>query len=70
MDNHKYDQIINLPRHVSSKHPPMPLSKRAAQFSPYAALVGHHEQIRQSENLSNQSQARLRQSQIIPENDQ
>lgn len=37
----KYDDIINLPRPVSSKHPPMPMSDRAAQFSPFAALTGY-----------------------------
>lgn len=40
-DTHKYDDIIDLPHHVSSKHPQMPLEDRAAQFSPFAALVGY-----------------------------
>ena len=35
-----YSDIIDLPRHVSSRHVPMPLEKRAAQFSPFAALTG------------------------------
>ena len=37
----KYDDIINLPRHISKKHNPMPIIDRAAQFSPFAALTGH-----------------------------
>ena len=41
----KYDDIINLPRPVSSKHPPMPISDRAAQFSPFAALTGYDEAV-------------------------
>lgn len=41
----KYDDIINLPRPVSSKHPPMPMSDRAAQFSPFAALTGYDEAV-------------------------
>lgn len=69
-DTQKYHQILNLPRHISPKHPPMPLNKRAAQFSPYAALVGHQEQVRQTENMINHSQEKLRKSQIILENDQ
>ena len=36
----QYDDLINLPRPVSKKHPPMPMSKRAAQFLPFAALTG------------------------------
>lgn len=40
-----YDDIINLPHHVSTKHPQMTLYKRAAQFAPFAALTGHKEAI-------------------------
>ena len=36
----KYDDIINLPHHVSVTHPPMSRANRAAQFSPFAALTG------------------------------
>ena len=39
-DNHRYDDIINLPNPTSRKHPRMSLSDRAAQFSPFAALTG------------------------------
>ena len=51
MDNgsHKYDDIINLPRHISKNHPQMPLADRAAQFSPFAALTGHEAAIRETE---------------------
>jgi hypothetical protein len=35
-----YDDIINLPHHVSDKHPHMPAIDRAAQFSPFSALTG------------------------------
>lgn len=40
-NGHKYDDIIDLPHHVSSRHPQMSLEDRAAQFSPFAALTGH-----------------------------
>lgn len=49
---HEYDDIIHLPHHVSAKHPQMPLSERAAQFSPFAALSGHEEAIRETERLT------------------
>ena len=38
---HKYDDMINMPHHVSKKHPQMALADRAAQFSPFAALTGY-----------------------------
>ncbi|MBQ7279336.1 MAG: hypothetical protein IJR13_01245 [Bacteroidales bacterium] len=42
---HEYDDIINLPHHVSAKHPQMSMEARAAQFAPFAALTGHDEAI-------------------------
>ena len=50
-----YSDIINLPHHVSDRHPQMPIGERAAQFSPFAALNGHSEAIAETEDLiSNQ----------------
>lgn len=43
----RYDDIINLPHHVSSKHPRMSMQDRAAQFVPFAALRGHSDAIRE-----------------------
>ena len=40
-----YDDIIGLPHHVSRNRPPMPMSARAAQFAPFAALTGYGEAI-------------------------
>lgn len=48
----KYDDIIDLPHHVSKKHPQMPALDRAAQFSPFAALTGHHAMIEETERLT------------------
>ncbi len=33
-----YKDIIDLPRHVSRRHRPMPLEERAAQFAAFDAL--------------------------------
>lgn len=47
-----YDDIIELPHHVSATHPQMPLSDRAAQFSPFAALTGHEAAIQETARLT------------------
>lgn len=47
-----YDDIIDLPRPVSKKHPPMPLIKRAAQFLPFAALSGFEGEIAEAARLT------------------
>ena len=41
----QYDDIIDLPHHVSKRHPQMALSDRAAQFGAYAALRGYDEAV-------------------------
>ena len=43
-----YEDIINLPHHVSKKHPQMTMYQRAAQFAPFAALVGHDRAIEET----------------------
>ena len=47
-----YDDIIDLPRPVSRKHPPMPMMKRAAQFLPFAALTGFEGEIAEAARLT------------------
>ena len=54
--SHKYDDIINLPHHVSKKHPQMSLHDRAAQFSPFAALTGHKAAINEAARLTDKKQ--------------
>lgn len=41
----QYADIIDLPHHVSKRHPQMALSDRAAQFGAYAALRGYDEAV-------------------------
>ena len=47
-----YDDIIDLPHPTSAKHPRMPMADRAAQFSPFAALVGHGAAIQETARLT------------------
>ena len=50
----KYDHIINLPHHVSSKRPQMSMMDRAAQFSPFAALTGYDAAIQETGRLTDE----------------
>lgn len=49
-----YDDIINLPHPTSTKHPWMPMSDRAAIFSPFAAPTGHAAAIQETARLTDQ----------------
>lgn len=51
-DTHRYDDMIDMPHHVSTKHPQMPLHDRAAQFSPFAALTGYDDAIAETARLT------------------
>ena len=42
----KYDDMIDLPHHVSKRHAQMSMWNRAAQFAPFAAVSGHHDAIK------------------------
>ncbi len=53
-DNHKYDDIIDMPHHVSSTHPHMSDMDRAAQFSPFAALTGYDDAVKETARLTEQ----------------
>ena len=52
--NNRYDEIINLPHHVSKTRPQMPLSDRAAQFAPFAALTGYDSAIKETGRLTDE----------------
>lgn len=47
-----YDDIINLPHHVSERYPQMPIGDRAAQFSPFAALTGYEGEVKEAARLT------------------
>ncbi len=48
----KYDDIINLPHHESTKRPKIPALDRAAQFLPFSVLVGHDAAVRETARLT------------------
>lgn len=48
----RYDDIVGLPHHVSARHAPMPMSNRAAQFSPFAALTGYEAAVTETARLT------------------
>ena len=50
----KYSDIIDLPHHVSTKHPHMSSADRAAQFSPFAALTGHEAAIKETARITDE----------------
>ena len=52
MENQRYDDIINLPHHVSSKRPQMPILERAAQILPFSALTGYEDAVKETARLT------------------
>ena len=50
----RYDDIINLPHHVSATRPQMSMMDRAAQFSPFAALTGYDDAIKETGRLTDE----------------
>lgn len=50
----KYDDIINLPHHVSKTHKQMPIYDRAAQFAPFSALTGYEDVINETARLTDE----------------
>lgn len=46
-----YDDIINLPHHVSLKRKRMDISNRAMQFMPFSALSGYSDALKKKEEI-------------------
>ena len=51
-DSGKYDDIIKLSHHISKKHPQMSMEERAAQFAPFAALVGYEDAVEETARIT------------------
>ena len=52
----KYDDILNLPHHVSNARPHMSMHDRAAQFAPFSALTGYDDTVRETARLTAEKQ--------------
>ena len=52
IDIKEYEDIISLPRHVSSKRTKMKVKDRAAQFAPFSAVVGHETAVKEAARLT------------------
>ena len=52
--NRKYNEIMGLSHHVSKTRPQMPMSDRAAQFAPFAALTGYDAAIKETGRLTDE----------------
>ena len=50
--NEKYKDMLHLPHPVSAARPRMALQDRAAQFSPFAALTGYDDALRETARLT------------------
>ena len=48
----KYDEIINIPHFDPVNHNRMSMTERAAQFSPFAALTGYSESVKETARLT------------------
>ncbi len=54
--NSRYNNIIHLPHKQSSTRPHMPIADRAAQFAPFAALVGYDNAVKETARLTDSRQ--------------
>lgn len=59
-----YDDIIDLPHHVSATRPRMSRPDRAAQFAPFAALTGYGAAIKETARLTDE-RAELGESELM-----
>ena len=56
----KYEDIINLPHHVSKTRPQMSMLERAAQFSPFAALNGYDDAVKETGRLTDERSSEMK----------
>ncbi len=64
----EYKDIIHLPHHTSKTRPRMSVYNRAAQFSPFAALTGYEEAVKETARFTDE-RSQLDEYQIAMIND-
>ena len=50
----KYDDIINLPHHISTRHAHLSKAQRSAQFASFAALKGFEDEIAETARVTDE----------------
>ena len=60
-----YDDIIDLPHPTSERHPRMPMASRAAQFSPFAALSGYDDAVKETARLTDSKVELMEEEKVI-----
>ncbi len=53
-ETNRYEDIIHLPHHQSKTRPHMSIHDRAAQFSPFSALTGYEDAVKETARLTDQ----------------
>lgn len=51
-NKHRYDDMLDMPHHVSTVHPQMSRHDRAAQFSAFRALTGYEDAVKEAARLT------------------
>lgn len=65
MGTEKYSKIINMPHHTSPTRNRMPISDRAAQFAPFAALTGYDSMVEETARLTDSEDASSEEHTVI-----
>lgn len=53
-DEHRYDDILHCPHHISPTRPRMSIIDRAAQFAPFSALTGYDAAVKERARLTDE----------------
>ena len=49
-----YEDIVDLPPHISKKHPQPTMLERAARFAPFAAITGYEEMVLEEARITDE----------------